>query len=175
MIGDEPALPDGPAPGRDKGRSQTLAEYTLEELIARWEEFFSELGLEGEIIGLADRYPDERSLKIRFEDLNRFDTDMSIHLLRQPLNVITAGEEAIRRVVPPTEEPLEIHLRVTGVPRDSRVQIRDLRAKHLGRFIAVEGLVRKATEVRPMVIDAFRTRPSTAMNRPRCIAVEGLV
>src|SRR6058998_688573 len=155
MIGDEPALPDGPAPGRYKGRSQTLAEYTLEELIARWEEFFSEMGLESEIIGLADRYPDERSLKVRFEDLNRFDTDMSIHLLRQPLNVITAGEEAIRRVVPPTEESVEIHLRVTGIPRDSRVQIRDLRAKHLGRFIAVEGLVRKATEVRPMVVDAL--------------------
>src|SRR5881296_4479133 len=155
MIGDEPALPDGPAPGRDKGRSQTLAEYTLEELIARWEEFFSEIGLESEIIGLADRYPEGRSLKIRFEDLNRFDTDMSIHLLRQPLNVLTAGEEAIRRVVPPTEEPIEIHLRVTGVPRDARVQIRDLRAKHLGRFVAVEGLVRKATEVRPMVIDAL--------------------
>ena len=155
MIGEEPALSDGPAPGRAKGRNATLAEYTLEELIARWEEFFSELGLEGEIIGLADRYPDERSLKIRFEDLNRFDTDMSIHLLRQPLNVITAGEEAIRRVVPPTEESVEIHLRVTGIPRDSRVQIRDLRAKHLGRFIAVEGLVRKATEVRPMVVDAL--------------------
>ncbi|TLZ66634.1 MAG: minichromosome maintenance protein MCM [Methanobacteriota archaeon] len=155
MIPDEPSLSGEPTPGRDKGRSRTLAEYSLEELIARWEEFFSELGLESEIIGLADRYPEGRSLKIRFEDLNRFDTDMSIHLLRQPLNVLTAGEEAIRRVVPPTEEPVEIHLRVQGVPRDSRVQIRDLRAKHLGRFIAVEGLVRKATEVRPMVVDAL--------------------
>src|SRR2546422_2862048 len=155
MIGDEPALPGGPPPGRAKGRNGTLAEYSLEELIARWEEFFSEIGLESEIIGLADRYPEARSLKVRFEDLNRFDTDMSIHLLRQPLNVITAGEEAIRRVVPPTEEPIELHLRITGVPRDSRVQIRDLRAKHLGRFVAVEGLVRKATEGRPMVIDAL--------------------
>src|SRR5437773_2243302 len=50
---------------------------------------------------------------------------------------------------------MEIHLRVTGVPRDSRVQIRDLRARHLGRFIAIEGLVRKSTEVRPMVVDAL--------------------
>jgi len=155
MIGDEPSLSGEPTPGRAKGRNRTLAEYSLEELIARWEEFFSEMGLESEIIGLTDRYPEERSLKIRFEDLNRFDTDMSIHLLRQPLNVLTAGEEAIRRVVPPTEEPVEIHLRILGVPRDSRIQIRDLRAKHLGRFIAVEGLVRKATEVRPMVVDAL--------------------
>ncbi|TLZ58227.1 MAG: hypothetical protein E6K17_01580 [Methanobacteriota archaeon] len=155
MIGNEPSLSGEPIPGRVKGRSRTLAEYSLEELIARWEEFFSEMGLESEIIGLTDRYPEERSLKIRFEDLNRFDTDMSIHLLRQPLNVLTAGEEAIRRVVPPTEEPVEIHLRILGVPRDSRIQIRHLRAKHLGRFIAVEGLVRKATEVRPMVVDAL--------------------
>ncbi len=155
MITDDPPLPGAPPPGRGKGRSSTLAEYSLEELIARWEEFFGEKGLESAIIALADRYPEERSLKIRFEDLNRFDTDMSIHLLRQPLSVLTAGEEAIRRIVPPTEEPVEIHLRVLGVPRDSRIQIRDLRAKHLGRFVAVEGLVRKATEVRPMVVDAL--------------------
>lgn len=155
MIADEPPIPGAPPPGRGKGRISTLAEYSLEELIARWEEFFGEKGLESAIIALADRYPEERSLKIRFEDLNRFDTDMSIHLLRQPLSVLTAGEEAIRRIVPPTEEPVEIHLRVLGVPRDSRIQIRDLRAKHLGRFVAVEGLVRKATEVRPMVVDAL--------------------
>src|SRR3989442_5977181 len=150
MIGHESSQSGEPTQGRGKGRSGALAEYSLEELIARWEEFFSERGLESEIIALTDRYPEKRSLKARYEDLNRFDTDMSVHLLRQPLNVITAGEEAIRRVVPPTEESVEIHLRVTGIPRDSRVQIRDLRAKHLGRFIAVEGLVRKATEARPM-------------------------
>src|SRR5438445_13744734 len=116
MIPDEPSLSGEPSPRRDKGRSGTLAEYSLEELIARWEEFFSEMGLESEIIGLTDRYPEERSLKIRFEDLNRFDTDMSIHLLRQPLNVLPAGEEAIRRVVPPTEHRVEIDIRGQGVP-----------------------------------------------------------
>src|SRR2546428_12331606 len=107
MIGDEPALPGGPPPGRAKGRNGTLAEYSLEELIARWEEFFSEIGLEPEIIGLADRYPEGRSLKVRFEDLNRFDTDMSIHLLRQPLNVLTAGGGGVPPGVPPTEGAAE--------------------------------------------------------------------
>src|SRR2546426_6204947 len=153
MIGDEPSLPSESPPGRAKGRNRTLAEYSLEELIARWEEFFSELGLESEIIGLADRYPEGRSLKIRFEDLNRFDTDMSIHLLRQPLNVLTAGEEAIRRGVPPTEEPVEIHLPILRVPPDSRIQIRDLPAKHPRRVIAGGGLVPEGAEGRPMVVD----------------------
>jgi len=153
MIGADAPGFDGSQPG--KGRHHTLAEYSQEELIAKWEEFFAEMGYESEIIGLADRYPEARTLRVRFEDMNRFDTDMSIYLLRQPLNVLAAGEEAIRRIVPPTEEALEIHLRVLGLPRDARVQIRDLRAKHLGRAIAVEGLVRKATEVRPMVVDAL--------------------
>src|SRR3989442_12385105 len=105
MIGHEPSLSGEPTPGRGKGRSGALAEYSLEELIARWEEFFSERGLESEIIALTDRYPEKRSLKVRFEDLNRFDTDMSIHLLRQPLNVITAGEGGVRRCVPRTGGP----------------------------------------------------------------------
>src|SRR2546427_4883173 len=139
MIGGDPPLLGASTPGRAKGKNGMLAEYSLEELIARWEEFFSEIGLEPEIIGLADRYPEGRSLKVRFEDLNRFDTDMSIHLLRQPLNVLTAGEEAIRRGVPPTEGPVEIHLRGSGGPRGSRVPIRDLRAKHPRRVIALEG------------------------------------
>src|SRR3972149_4929111 len=58
---------------------------------------------------------------------------------RHPLTVRAAGGEAIRRIVPPTEEAVEIHLRILGLPRDSRVQIRDLRAKHLGRGAGVGG------------------------------------
>jgi replicative DNA helicase Mcm len=44
-----------------------------------------------------------------------------------------------------------IHFRIKELPRDSRIEIRKLRAKHLGTFVSVEGLVRKATEVRPRV------------------------
>ncbi len=44
-----------------------------------------------------------------------------------------------------------VHFRIKGLPRDSRIEIRKLRAKHLGAFVSVEGLVRKATEVRPRV------------------------
>src|SRR5437762_1752863 len=66
-----------------------------------------------------------------------------------------AGEEAIRRLAPPGDEAAQIHLRVKALPRDRRVPIRDLRAKHLGQYIAVEGLVRKSTEVRPRVTDAL--------------------
>jgi replicative DNA helicase Mcm len=146
-------IPDA-APPPTRGRD-VLVEFPQDELIAKWEEFFEEMGYLSKIISVADRYPEERSLAVAFDELNRFDTDMAIYLLRHPLNVLNAGEEAIRRLVPPGEEAVLIHLRVRALPRDRRIPIRDLRAKHLGQYIAVEGLVRKSTEVRPRVTDAL--------------------
>jgi len=146
-------FPEAAAPlGRGK---DVLVEFPQDELIAKWEEFFEEMGYLSKIIAIADRFPEDRSLLVAFDELNRFDTDMAIFLLRHPLNVLTAGEEAIRRLVPPGEEATQIHLRIRILPRDRRVPIRDLRAKHLGQYIAVEGLVRKSTEVRPRVTDAL--------------------
>lgn len=145
----------GGSRARPVGESRTLVEFPQDELIAKWEEFFEEAGYLSRIIAVGDRYPEERSLEVAFAELNRFDTDMAIYLMRHPLNVLTAGEEAMRRLVPPGEELTQIHLRVKGLPRDGRVQIRDLRAKHLGQFISVEGLVRKSTEVRPRVVGAL--------------------
>ncbi len=145
----------GGSRARRSGESRTLVEVPQDELIAKWEEFFEEAGYLSRIIAVADKYPEERSLEVLFTELNRFDTDMAIYLMRHPLNVLTAGEEAMRRLVPPGEELTQIHLRVKGLPRDSRIQIRDLRAKHLGQFISVEGLVRKSTEVRPRVVGAL--------------------
>ncbi len=151
---DVPPAPEG-ARARGHGEDRTLVEFPQEELIAKWEEFFEEAGYLSKIIAVADRYPEDRTLEVSFLELNRFDTDMAIFLMGHPLNVLTAGEEAMRRLVPPGEELTQIHLRVKGLPRDGRVQIRDLRAKHLGRFISVEGLVRKSTEVRPRVVGAL--------------------
>src|SRR5438445_3850390 len=148
-----PGLPKSSARRGEEGR--VLVEFPQNELIAKWEEFLEETGYLSKIIAIADRYPEERSLSVAFDELNRLDTVMAIFLFRHPLNALMAGEEAIRRLVPPGEEDTQIHLRIRILPRDRRVPIRDLRAKHLGQYIAVEGLVRKSTEVRPRVTDAL--------------------
>ena len=116
-----------------------MVDYSHEELLAKWEEFFEDQSYQSKILGLADEYPETRALEVRFEDLNRYDTDFAIFLLRKPQTSINAGEEAVKRLIPPSDEELRVHLRVKGIPRESRVQIRDLRSKHLGTFIAVEG------------------------------------
>ena len=143
----------GEDPPKVGGRSP-MPEYSPAELVQKWEEFFDAFDYAGRILSLADAYPETRTLEVRFEELNRFDTDFAIYLLRRPQNAVAAGEEAVTRVAPPGEEPMKVHLRVKGLPRDARIMVRDLRAIHLGRFVTVEGLVRKATEVRPKVTDA---------------------
>jgi len=146
-----------------------MVDYSQEELLAKWEEFFEEQEYHSRILSLADEYPETRSLEVRFEDLDRYDTDFGMYLLRRPQTAIAAGEETIRRLIPPTDEAVRVHLRMKGLPRESRVQIRDLRSKHLGTYIAVEGLVRKATEVRPKLTDAsFRcARCGTVIKMPQ--------
>ncbi len=131
-----------------------MVDYSQEELLAKWEEFFEEQAYHSRILSLADEYPETRSLEVSFEDLDRYDTDFAMFLLKRPQTAIAAGEETIRRLVPPTDEAARVHLRMKALPRESRVAIRDLRSKHLGTYIAVEGLVRKATEVRPKLTDA---------------------
>jgi len=50
---------------------------------------------------------------------------------------------------------VKLHVRINKLPDETaRIGIRLLRAEHLGKFIAIEGLVRKATEVRPMLRQA---------------------
>ncbi|MCJ2669027.1 MAG: minichromosome maintenance protein MCM [Candidatus Thermoplasmatota archaeon] len=132
-----------------------MTRYTDEELLSKWEEFFDQHGYESKITAIADIFPQKKSLDVRFEDLDRYDSDFAIHSLSNPARAVSAGEEAIAGVVPPTDEDMSIHLRVRGLPRDRRIMIRDLRSKHVGRFIAIEGLVRKATEVRPMIVGAM--------------------
>ncbi|MFQ5909828.1 MAG: hypothetical protein ACE5IJ_03800, partial [Thermoplasmata archaeon] len=135
-------------------RGRIVIQYTDEELLSKWVEFFDQYGYESKIAAIADVFPQKKSLDVNFEDVDRYDSDFAMHFLRKPAMAIQVGEEAIARAVPPTAEDVSIHLRVKGLPRDQRVMIRNLRSKHVGRFLAVEGLVRKATEVRPMIVKA---------------------
>ena len=130
-------------------------DYTHEELVARWSEFFELQGYDAKIMELANLYPEKRTLDVRFEDLNRYDTDVGLFLLRKPQNALLAGEQAIQGLLPALDPKPKPHLRVLGLPPEERVSVRELRARHLGRFLSIQGLVRKATEVRPKVTDAM--------------------
>jgi replicative DNA helicase Mcm len=127
-----------------------LVELTEEDMVTKWGEFLEEYDYRGKIIRISDNYPDEKSLFVSFTDLNRYDTDMTLGLFESPQSVLKPGEEAIKRMLPPGSEA-HIHLRITQIPKDAGIEIRSLRSKNLGKFVSVEGLVKRATDVRPKI------------------------
>ena len=100
---------------------------------------------------IADLYPDVRSIYVDFAEVEKFDPDLANYTLVNPTKSMRSAEDAIERMVSHALTKPFVHFRIKGLPRDSRIEIRKLRAKHLGTFVSVEGLVRKATEVRPRV------------------------
>ncbi len=106
-----------------------------------------------EILQLANEYPDLRSLTVDFTDIEKFDRELSKEFLDHPGELVEAAEAALKEIDLPVEKDFEqAHVRIIKVP--NRVPIRDLRSKHLARFVAIEGMIRKATEVRPRITKA---------------------
>lgn len=99
---------------------------------------------------VADSYPDRRSLLVDYSDIDISSTDFAIEILEEPDRCLRLGKEVIKADMPAEWDPKnKVNLRVQGLPRDAKVDIRKLRAKHLGTLVAVEGLVRKVTSVKP--------------------------
>ncbi|MCX6651662.1 MAG: ATP-binding protein [Methanomassiliicoccales archaeon] len=127
-------------------------DYTDEDLVARWEEFLEAEENRLKLLELTDRYPGLRSLTVTYSDIDRFDPDFASFILLHPDRSLEKGEGVVKRLMSPSKASIDIHLRIKDLPRDSRIEIRHLRSEHLGKLLSVEGLVRKATEVRPRLI-----------------------
>jgi len=123
-----------------------------EDPVAKWEEFIRSRYWD-ELLELADSYPLRRSLSIKFPDVDRYDPEFADELLERPEPLLEAAETALLEIDLPIDVVLEkAHFRIVGLPR--RYKTSELRSDHIGRLIALEGLVRTVTEVRPKVISA---------------------
>lgn len=106
-----------------------------------------------DILHLANEYPEQRSLTVDFSNLEIFDRELAAKLLEQPSEVLPSADKALQEIDLPIDKILDkAKVRFEKVP--NKIHIRDLRSKHLMKFIAVEGMIRKATEVRPKIINA---------------------
>lgn len=125
---------------------------SLESLIERWERFFQEY-CKDKIESAALLYPEKKSLLLDYWDIDKYDSELGEYLLDKPYRAIYAAEEALKKIDVAGEAP-PLHFRVKNLPDARKIEIRDLRAIHLGKFIAIDGLVKKVTEVRPKLQDA---------------------
>jgi replicative DNA helicase Mcm len=123
-------------------------------LSAKWESFLQDY-CKPLVQKAAEDYPDAgKSVTITFNDLQLRDPDLADYLLAKPRHCLQVGAQMLQNVDVTVDPKPKLHLRVTGLPPSQDVRVRSIRAEHLGRFLAVEGLVKKVTEVRPQVLEA---------------------
>lgn len=124
-----------------------------------WRDFFEKYYSE-EINNLAFRIKsgeNKRAVYVNFiQDLSVFqEGKLGEELIESPDEVLAHAEKGLAQSTNIYGVSLEgCRARFHSLPSTKKILIRDLRSNHLSKFIAIEGIVRKVTEVRPRVISA---------------------
>ncbi len=119
--------------------------------VAKFEDFFS-TEYKGAVFEALEKYPDERSVVVDYLQLEMFDPDLADLLIEKPEEVIKAAQKAIKNI-DTTRKNADINVRFENL--SNIVPLRDLRSKFIGKFIAVDGIIRKANEIRPRIVNAM--------------------
>ena len=136
-----------------------------QSLVAQWQKFFEEQ-CKPSIETVALAYPEKRSLYVDFWDIDKADPKLSELIINQPYKALFNAEEALKNIDVASENKLELHFRIINLPDTNRIIVRNIRASHLGKFAAIEGLVKKRTEVRPKLqVGAFQCQKCGAVIR----------
>ena len=96
-------------------------------------------------------------VKIDFFELSEYSPQISELLIEKPEEIIEILEEALADLEWGPKRP---RVRFTSISESQEIQIREIRARNLGYMISIEGIVRKASEVRPLVTNAKFECPS---------------
>ncbi|MDY6818474.1 MAG: ATP-binding protein [Halobacteriales archaeon] len=130
-----------------------MAQTDERELVDRFEQFYRNYYREA-IGDLAQQYPNERrSLHIDWQDLYQFDPDIADDYIAQPDQLREYAEEALRLYDLPIDVSLgQAHVRIENL--SDKTEIRDIRSRDVNTLVSVQGIIRKATDVRPKVEEA---------------------
>ncbi|MFC7097486.1 LAGLIDADG family homing endonuclease [Halobaculum marinum] len=133
--------------------SQAAEGQDVDEFLSFYRTYYSD-----DIARLAQNYPKEqRSLYVDYNDLYTYDPDIAERYLNRPGEMQEVAEEALRTYDLPVDISLgQAHVRLRDLPRESTLDIRGIRVSddHIGSMVAVQGIVRKATDVRPKIVEA---------------------
>ncbi|MEM5778192.1 MAG: LAGLIDADG family homing endonuclease [Candidatus Aenigmatarchaeota archaeon] len=123
--------------------------------VEQFEEFFRQF-YEKDLMAAAAQ--GKKSIVIDFSLLDKFDPNLADKLLNDPENILKAAKEALKGIDLP-EGKIDIEPRFKNLPERYNIRIRNLRSEHIGKFICLDGVVRRASEVKPEVAFAIYECP----------------
>lgn len=118
----------------------------MEDLLLEAKQFFE---VNKRLVGKASK-EGVRSVVIEFERIVDFNPKLAEMLLQKPADVMRVLDIALNE----TGLIKDAKVRLASLPETQRVRIRDIRSRHLGQLIVIDGLVRQASDVRPQVVSA---------------------
>jgi replicative DNA helicase Mcm len=126
--------------------------FVFEDLTCRAENFLRAYYLK-DIRRLARGYPEEKSLYVDYNDLDKYDIKLADEVISNPDNAIQAFERAIRNIELPVDLPSwRVNVRFENLPNALKIPIRDLSVEHIGKLVAFEGIVINRTDTKPKLI-----------------------
>lgn len=102
---------------------------------------------------------DEKFLLIDFSELIKFEPELADALLEQPEEIIKAAETAVEEF-DILGDVKKFKVRFVNLPKSQKIMIRNVRSRHIDKFLMIEGTVRQKSDVRPQVIAAKFECPS---------------
>ena len=98
------------------------------------------------------------SIELNYEHLVIYDPQTASELLVDPENVLLKAQEAMEQLVYSSDAEYmdelgegQLKIRLENIPDE--IPIRKIRAEHLGKLWAAEGIVVRATEVKPLLLE----------------------
>ncbi|MBS1263112.1 MAG: Minichromosome maintenance protein MCM [Methanonatronarchaeales archaeon] len=128
-----------------------MAQSINRGMVSVWEEFL-DLYAREDLLELTVK---SGNLEVEYSDVERFSGELADELTSNPDRVLGAARSGLKEVDLPVEiDDSEVEIRIVGLPDEDTFLARELRSEHIGHLIAVEGLTRKVTEVRPKIMVA---------------------
>jgi replicative DNA helicase Mcm len=100
----------------------------------------------------------EKFIRVDFSKISAFDPELADLLLDKPEEVIKGAEMAVEQI--DAKNGKGFVMRVLNLPESTRIMIRNVRSRHLTKFLFTEGVVRQKSDVRPQVTAARFECPS---------------
>lgn len=104
---------------------------------------------------LAKAGKEEMAAVIDFTELDRFDILIADQLLEKPEEVIKLLNQAAKNVMGE-----RVNVRVRNLPLSRVIRIRYLRAKHMGKLMQIDTIIKAASEVKPQIYQATYQCPA---------------
>lgn len=130
--------------------------------VEQFEEFFRLLYVKDLMAAAA---AGRKSMAVDFAALDRFDPVLADKLLNDPVTLLQAARQAIEQIDLP-EGSVHLEPRFANLPESRAIRIRNLRSEHIGNFVSIDGIVRRASEVKPEISVAIFQCPDCGSKLP---------